>query len=80
MLVTGVTGFLGGRIAARLAAAGHAVRGLVRDEARWTDRPVTAEIAVGDVLDATALRSASSGCDALVHCAAIVKAWAKDKG
>ncbi len=79
MLVTGVTGFLGGRIAARLAAAGHAVRGLVRDEARWADRPGNAEAVVGDVLDVASLRRASSGCDAVVHCAAMVKPWAKDK-
>ena len=79
VLVTGVTGFLGGRVATRLAAAGHSVRGFVRDEARWTDRPETAEIAAGDLLDAGTLRRAASGCDALVHCAAMVKAWAKDK-
>jgi farnesol dehydrogenase len=80
VLVTGVTGFLGGCVAARLAAAGHSVRGFVRDEARWSDRPDRAEASVGDVLDAAALRSAALGCDAVVHCAAMVKAWAKDRG
>ena len=77
--MTGVTGFLGGRVAARLASAGHTVRGLVRDEARWADRPGTAEAVAGDVLDAAALRRAAADCDAIVHCAAMVKAWAKDK-
>jgi farnesol dehydrogenase len=80
VLVTGVTGFLGGRVAARLAGSGHAVRGLVRDASRWADRPATAEAVTGDVLDATSVRSASTGCDAIVHCAAMVKPWAKDKG
>lgn len=79
VLVTGVTGFLGGSVAARLAAAGHAVRGFVRDEAQWPGRPNGAEAAVGDVLDAASLHRAVSGCDAVVHCAAMVKSWAKDK-
>jgi len=79
VLVTGVTGFLGGCVATRLADAGHAVRGLVRDEARWSGRPAGAEATTGDVLDPASLRRAVAGCDAVVHCAAMVKSWAKDK-
>jgi farnesol dehydrogenase len=79
VLVTGVTGFLGGRVGERLAADGHVIRGFVRDASRWTDRPDGAETAIGDVLDAAALRRAAAGCDAIVHCAAMVKLWAKDK-
>ena len=78
VLVTGVTGFLGGRVATRLAAAGHEVRGFVREASRWVDPPAAAETAVGDLQDAGALRGAAAGCDAVVHCAALVKAWAKD--
>lgn len=79
ILVTGVTGFLGGRVALRLAESGHAVRGLVRDPARWADRPASAEVASGDMLDGAAVLNATAGCDAVVHCAAMVKSWAKDK-
>ncbi len=79
MLVTGVTGFLGGRVAARLVDAGHKIRGFVRDPGRWTDRPEGAEAATGDVTDAAALGRAATGCDVVVHCAAMVKVWAKDK-
>jgi farnesol dehydrogenase len=80
VLVTGVTGFLGGRVALRLAEAGHDVRGFVRDPARWTDRPASADAAAGDVLDPASLDAAASGCQAIVHCAAFVRTWAKDKG
>jgi len=80
VLVTGVTGFLGGRIAARLAGDGHVVSGLVRVRKRWADREEKIEAVEGDVLDAAAVRRAVSGCDAVVHCAAMVKPWAKDRG
>jgi len=79
VLVTGVTGFLGGRVASRLAEAGHRVRGFARDPARWAGRPEGAETVSGDVLDGAALRTAVAGCDAVVHCAAMVKSWAADK-
>lgn len=78
VLVTGVTGFLGGRLAHALARS-HTVRGFVRDASRWTTRPESAEIAQGDVTDATSIDRAAEGCDAIVHAAALVKSWAKDR-
>lgn len=78
VLVTGVTGFLGGRIAMRLAEAGHAVRGFARSASRWTERPAGGEIAVGDVTDAGAVRRAVDACDAVIHAAALVKLWVRD--
>ena len=79
VLVTGVTGFLGGRLASAIAAR-HVVRGFVRDPARWTHRPPEAEIAAGTMTDAGSLRTAARGCDAIVHAAGLVKSWAKDRG
>ena len=79
ILVTGVTGFFGGRIAHGLAAAGHAVRGLVRPTSRWDDRPAGAETVAGDVTDAESVRRALDGCEAVVHAAAFVKVWTKER-
>jgi farnesol dehydrogenase len=78
-LVTGVTGFVGGAIARRLARDGVEVRGFVRDPGVWSTRPDRAETAVGDVTDADSLRRAAEGCEVVVHAAALVKAWARDR-
>jgi farnesol dehydrogenase len=79
LLVTGVTGFLGGCVVARLAADGHTVRGLVRPGSPWDGKPRTADAIPGDVTDPASVALAAEGCDAIVHCAAMVKPWAKDK-
>ena len=78
VLVTGVTGFLGGRVAQAIATR-HAVRGFVREPAAWTSRPPAAEIATGSMTDAASIHAAAAGCDAIVHAAALVKSWAKDR-
>lgn len=62
--VMGITGQVGGAVARTLLAAGHAVRGVVRDPAKaaaWVARGVTP--AVADQADPAALRSALSGVD-----------------
>ena len=79
VLVTGVTGFLGGRVAQELAGSGHEVRGLVRDPASWSRPPHGAEVVQGDVTDAGSLRHAVRGCDAIIHLAALVKMWVRDR-
>jgi nucleoside-diphosphate-sugar epimerase len=76
-LITGASGFIGGRLAARMAAEGHAVRCLVRPSSDTSaldahDLPV----ARGDLADAASLAAAVAGCRAIVHCAALVTEWA----
>ncbi|SDM34633.1 SDR family oxidoreductase [Allokutzneria albata] len=67
-LVTGATGYLGGRLVPLLLAEGHEVRCLVRDPGKlrdvpWADR---VEVVRGDVLDETSVRAATAGVD-VVH-------------
>ncbi len=72
ILVTGATGYIGGRLVPRLVEAGHRIRVLVRGQARalsrsWSDQ---VDIAVGDVLDPQALSKALAGVDSayyLIH-------------
>jgi farnesol dehydrogenase len=78
-MVSGVTGFLGGRVATKLTEAGHEVVGFCRDESRWADRPASATAVVGDVTDRAAVERAVEGCDGAVHAAALVKTWVRDK-
>lgn len=72
VLVTGATGYIGGRLIPRLLTAGHAVRVLVRDRARIVGRPWAEKVEVveGDLLRSSTLPAALEGIDAayyLVH-------------
>lgn len=71
LLLTGATGYVGGRLLRRLREAGHCVKCLARrpDNLRERAGP-DVEIVAGDVLDASTLASALHGCQAayyLVH-------------
>jgi nucleoside-diphosphate-sugar epimerase len=75
VLLTGGSGFLGSHIAERLARDGHTVRALVRRTSGVSHlRGLGAELADGALDDAASLRAAASGVDAVVHCAALIKA------
>ena len=68
-LVTGATGYIGGRLADRLLAGGREVRALARDIRRLEARPGV-EAAQGDVIAGTGLREALEGIDTayyLIH-------------
>lgn len=72
LLVTGATGYVGGRLVRSLIDAGHEVRCMVRTPAKalayeWAEQ---AEVVRGDVLDSDSIDRAIAGCDAayyLVH-------------
>ena len=72
ILVTGATGYIGGRLAPKLLEQGYRVRCLARDPSRlqgrsWSKR---VEVAAGDALDAEQLADAMRGVSAayyLIH-------------
>jgi dihydroflavonol-4-reductase len=73
ILVTGATGLAGANVCRQLRARGDEVRALARataDTAPLRARGV--EIATGDVTDAKDVRRAAAGCDAAIHCAALL--------
>lgn len=72
ILVTGATGYVGGRLVPRLVEAGFEVRVLARDPRRLEGRPWSpqVEIVSGDVLRPETLPAAMAGVDAayyLIH-------------
>jgi uncharacterized protein YbjT (DUF2867 family) len=71
-LVTGASGYIGGRLVPELLSAGHRVRCMARDAGQLRDRAWAGdvEIAQADVLDEAALTSALKGIEVayyLIH-------------
>jgi len=76
IFISGATGFIGSRLAIRLAGEGNIVHALYRSELK------TAEIKYpniilfkGDILDCASLDAAMSGCKQVYHTAAFAKVW-----
>lgn len=69
VLLTGATGYIGGRLVTALLEQGFDVRCMARDPSRldqhpWRDR---VEVVRGDVLDRESLNGALAGCDSAVY-------------
>jgi len=65
MLVTGVTGGVGGVVAQQLYEQGHSVRALVRDPSGAASLPAAIELAVGDLDDPGSVSKAVTGAEAV---------------
>lgn len=78
IFVTGASGYLGGRLATRLADEGHTVHALVRNPARCrlANHP-NILLFEGDLSQRGVIDQAIRGCDQAYHIAAMVKLWSR---
>ena len=79
VFITGATGFVGGHVARQYAAEGASLRLLTRQASRLDSLTgIDAEMVKGDLREPEKLRTALTGCDALVHVAADYRLWVRD--
>jgi ornithine--oxo-acid transaminase len=79
-LVTGATGFIGGRLTERLVRDGYQVRCLVRPTSDTGPlERLDVELAPGDLTAPDTLARAADGCRYVFHCGAMVSDWATAK-
>ncbi|GLT57880.1 hypothetical protein SLA2020_308180 [Shorea laevis] len=83
ILVTGASGYLGGRLCRALLSQGYSIRALVRPTSDLSSLPSSSsdaalELAYGDITDYRSLLDACSGCNVIFHAAALVEAWIPD--
>ncbi|GAA4196220.1 NAD-dependent epimerase/dehydratase family protein [Pedobacter jeongneungensis] len=80
IFITGVTGYIGQKLALQLATNGHIIHALVRDEKKGRsllDHP-NILLFTGDILEPDSLMTAMAGCEQVYHLAALASVWHKD--
>lgn len=80
IFITGVTGYIGQKLALQLAADRHIIHALVRDEQKGRsllDHP-NIRLFTGDILDPNSLLNAMAGCGQVYHLAALASVWHKE--
>ncbi|MBV5314189.1 MAG: NAD-dependent epimerase/dehydratase family protein [Prolixibacteraceae bacterium] len=79
IFISGATGFIGSRLALRLANEGHQVHALYRDESKKTSiQHPNIQLFKGDILDYKSLIQAMEGCEQIYNAAAFARVWDKD--
>ena len=79
ILVTGASGFLGGRVVSAALEAGHEVVALVRETSNTEGLPKNVEIREADLFDITSLENAVQGVNAVIHFAAYFNFYPSDE-
>jgi dihydroflavonol-4-reductase len=79
VLVTGASGFLGGRIISKLMEDGHEVVGLVRATSNIEGLPKNIEIKEADLFDIPSLEKAVQGVNVVIHLAAYFDFYPSDE-
>src|SRR6185295_8449212 len=79
IFVTGGTGFLGHALLSALHARRHDLTALIRAPESAATLPAGVQPVVGSVERPETYRAALQGQDAVVHAAALVKMWARDR-
>ncbi|WP_299289117.1 NAD-dependent epimerase/dehydratase family protein [uncultured Mucilaginibacter sp.] len=77
VFITGATGFIGQKLALKLAENGHTVHALVRNtqKASVLLQHKNIRLFAGDILDKASIQSALLGCHQIYHLAALASVW-----
>jgi len=79
--MTGATGYIGSRLAIRLAEEGNTVNALIRNPGKAGDlKNPNIKLFAGDITDESLIRKAMKGCRYAFHLAAFAKPWSNDPG
>src|SRR6476620_7272125 len=79
VFVTGGTGLAGSNVCERLIERGDAVTALVRNpDGAAALSAIGVELVQGDITDADDVARAAKGCDAAIHCAALLGGASQD--
>ena len=80
IFISGATGFIGEKLALRLAGEGHIVHALYRSEekAKKLIHP-NIKLFKGDILNTESIKPAMNNCEQVYHVAAFTDVWAKNR-
>ena len=80
VFITGSTGFIGVKLANKLAESGQTVHALYRsEEKKKILKHPNIKLFNGDIMDTNSLEKAMDGCNYVYHVAAFTKIWAKNE-